>query len=393
MADKMVLAGSLKFIGLSDLFQILGGNNSSGVLVVRSQYAPNPGQIYFLKGDPIHAIAGPLKGIDALYSLFGWLVGTFEFNEEAVQVAKTIKQSRMEIVLDALRMFDDGEIKKVGPPSVDEDVAQVGGSTSQGGKSGIQVIKGPLVDYSFVLKEETFPDGATIVEEGKHGKWMWVIFEGEVRVSRELENGPLTISMLGKGSFIGTFEALLFGEYARNATVTTVGDVRLCLLDTERLFEIYSSLSSDFKIILMSLSGRLKNISNRAVDIFSKKDILKGVIKDKEVILKKGSSKEDLFKITKGEAYMIGQTRKGDLPVLTLKKNDIFGYLPFIDMGHEPLSASIIASKDLKVENLDLPGLQKEYDNLSATFRNLIFNMATCISVTTRLAYQWHERK
>jgi len=51
-----------------------------------------------------------------------------------------------------------------------------------------------------------------------------------------------------------------------------------------------------------------------------------------------------------------------------------------------------MASKDLKVDNLDITGLQKEYDSLSTTFRNLIFNVATCVSVTTRFVYQLYER-
>ena len=391
MSRKTALGGSLNFIGLADVFQILGGNGSTGVLVVRSQYAPNPGYIYFEKGNPINAASGSLKGINALYTLFGWLEGVFEFKEEEIHTNATIKQGRMEIVLDALRMLDDGEIKKVGPASL-EDTTRGKGDPATDGKSGMPVIKGPFVDYSCVLKEEEYPDGKNIVEEGKHGKWMWVIFEGTVRVSRKTPEGSLPVSMLGKGSFIGTFDALLFGEYARNATVEAVGDVRLCLLDMERLFEEYSVLSPVFKKLLLHLNRRLKQTTDRVVDLNTKKVEIKDLIKDKEVILKKGSSDEYMFKVTEGEACVVGHTRKGALPILTLKEDDLFGYLPFIDMGHEPQSASVLATKDMKVEKLDTASLQKEYDGLSTTFRNMIFNLTTCISVTTRLAYRLYER-
>ena len=387
-----VLAGSLKFITLADIFQILGGNNSSGVLSIKSQYTPNPGVIYFSDGNPVNATTGGLKGIDALYALFGWIEGSFEFREEEIHVGKVIKQSRMEIVLDALRMLDDGDIPTVGPVSFDADAVS-GKGAAQDKKSGSSVIKGPLVDYSYVLEEETYPDGKEIVKEGTHGKWMWVIFEGTASVSRELETGPITIAMLGEGSFIGTFEALLFGSYTRTATVTAVGDVRLCLLDSERLFETYSSFSSGFKDLLLSMNSRLKGVSDRVVELYSDAEKKPFDVEGKDILIKKGANHEDLLKIVEGEAYIVGHTKKNTFPILKLKKNDVFGHFPFMDMGHEPGGASVLASKDLTTEKLDLNALQQEYDKASATFRNLIFNVATSISATTRLAYHLLEKK
>ena len=42
MSDKIALSGKLSFISLADLFQLLGGNSSTGVLKIFSKYAPNP---------------------------------------------------------------------------------------------------------------------------------------------------------------------------------------------------------------------------------------------------------------------------------------------------------------------------------------------------------------
>ena len=55
MDSKSVFAGALSFIGLADIFQTLGGNNSNGRLQIKNQYAPNPGVIYFEDGNPINA--------------------------------------------------------------------------------------------------------------------------------------------------------------------------------------------------------------------------------------------------------------------------------------------------------------------------------------------------
>ena len=53
MLDNVVLAGSLKFLALGDIMQLLGANSSSGVLRLISRYAAEPGFIYFDNGNPV----------------------------------------------------------------------------------------------------------------------------------------------------------------------------------------------------------------------------------------------------------------------------------------------------------------------------------------------------
>ena len=43
-----------------------------------------------------------------MFSLFGWTEGRFEFTQEPVACERTIKKGRMEIILDGLRLLDDG---------------------------------------------------------------------------------------------------------------------------------------------------------------------------------------------------------------------------------------------------------------------------------------------
>jgi len=386
-------AGNLSFISLADLFQILGGNNSTGVMHITSQYVPKPGLIYFLNGDPINATSGPLSGLDAIYALFGWIEGKFEFYEEEVQIGHVIKKNRMEILLDAMRMLDDGLIKKVGPPSFDEAVSVESNKIESGKKGAPQLIKGPLVDYSHVLDEEEYHVGEKIATAGGHGKWIWIILNGSVSVSREIANGPMNIANLGEGCFLGGFTVLPFTEYTRSVTITALEDVRLGLMDTEFLYRDFMSLSQDFRKILLSLDGRLRKITDRAVELFRKEDKIKGFTKNKKVIIEKGSSKQEAFSIIKGETYVVGQTQKVYLPLLTLEKDEVFGYTPFADMGHEPRSALVLASKDLEVHKLDSESLQKEYEHLSGTFRNIIYHACTCIFRTTKLAYHLYEVK
>jgi TonB family protein len=116
MTDHKLLSGSLRRVSLADVFNLLGGNNFSGILNLRSQYSEYMGIIYFLNGNPINGYYGDLKGLDAIYALFGWTDGNYEFYEQALtQIETVIKQSRMQIVLNALRMLDDGELVQIGP--------------------------------------------------------------------------------------------------------------------------------------------------------------------------------------------------------------------------------------------------------------------------------------
>ncbi len=393
MDGNAVLAGDLKFISLADVFQILGGNNSTGTLHVTSQHASAPGLIHFFNGNPINGAAGPSHGIDAIYALFGWAEGSFQFQEENVRVERVVNSSRMEIVLDALRMLDDGVIKKVGRTTSDNVPAVEGGGAEENRRDAMPVIKGPMVDYMYVMDEEEFHDGEKIVTEGGHGNWIWAILEGMVKITRETSDGLITLARLGEGCFIGALASFLLRGHVRSATVTAVGNVQLGVLDTQRLSGEYASLSSDFRALLLSLDGRLRKVTDRAVDLSMNTYKTNGFTKDKKLVLKEGSAKKELYTIKEGEAYVIRHTSQGYLPLLTFEEGDVFGYVPFLDVGHEPRRASVLASKDLKVSRLDSEGLQKEYDQLSGTFRRLIDSVTTCVSLTTRLACHLREQE
>ena len=115
MNNTVSLSGSLDFLNLGELLNLLGTNGSSGVLHVKSNYSSESGLVYLDKGNPINAVNGSLTGLDAVFSLFGWTDGQFEFVQEDVSCEKEITKSRMEIILDGLRLLDEGKIEKLGP--------------------------------------------------------------------------------------------------------------------------------------------------------------------------------------------------------------------------------------------------------------------------------------
>jgi hypothetical protein len=393
MSGKAVLEGTLGFISLPELFQILGGNKSTGTLRLMSPYASNPGIIYFVNGNPVNGGNNQLRGIEAVYSLFGWNEGKFEFIQGKVQVDRAIKNSRMEIVLDALRMLDDGAIQRLGvPPALESVPPGKQREGSAGKESRLPVVKGGMVDYLCIVDEEEYHDGRVVVKEGSHGKWIWVVLEGTVRVSKDTPRGNITLARLGEGSYIGSFTSLLFQDMARSATATAEGDTRLGLLDTQRLAEEFRVLPNIFRTILVSLDRRMKAMTDRAVEGFMKKPPIK-LPKGCEVLLPAGSAREEAFIVQDGEAYLVGQVEKETFPLMILKRDDVFGNLPLMDIGHEPRKAFIAAPKGIKVKKIDMREIKEAYDQLTTTMRSMILNVSTSISLTTRLAYTLSKDK
>jgi len=386
MRDSVVLAGSLSFLALGDIMQLLGANGSTGVLRLISRYAAEPGFIYFENGNPINAACGSTTGLEAVFELFGWTDGEFEFNKENVLTQRVITKSRMGIILEGLKMVDDGQIKRVGPG------AAVRKQAAGGSPDAIPIVKGPMVDYMYVADEEDFFDGEYIVEEGKHGSWIWVILEGVVEIVRETPEGQLPIVRLGDGSFIGSLASFLIQGHIRTATAVAVGNVQLGVLDSQRLAQEFAKLTPEFRGLLISLDKRLKQLNERVIELRQKKLSPEAYMDNKKPVMKQGATEEELYVIREGSGSIVRYDDIGQIPLVQLFKGDYFGSIPFLDLGHEPEFASVLANKDLKVRKAELAQLQKEYNNLSTTFKNFIDNVSSCISVSTRVVCNYYQK-
>ena len=388
MTDNIVFSGSLMFLSLADVFQLLGGNNCTGKLTLRSKFSTDMGIIYFAGGNPIKAYWGKLKGLEAIYGMFGWTDGKYDFSEEEyTQTEHNVHKNMMEIVLDAARLLDDGKIAKVGPDHLyrlDVDETDSEGMAIE----YLQPLKGPPVDYLYVTGDYVYPDGTTIVKEGEYGKWLWAVSEGTVKIIRETSKGTVTLARLGEGCFIGTIRSLIYGgDYGRSATAIAEGNVHLSILDTEILHREYFVQAENFRKILLSLDNRLRPINDNAVQAYigdySKK------LSDDKILDERFQNNTDLFIIRDGTADIISKGPKGeDVHLLSLGVDDVFGRIPFMAFGHEPLAACVMTSTPFEADILDSRALQREYDNLSHTFRNFVFGTATNISMTTKLFYQ-----
>ena len=387
MSGDVAFAGNLSFLNLGELLQLLGTTGSSGTVSIHNAHAAQPGFIYIDKGNPINAANGSRTGIDALFPLFGWLDGQFEFIQENVTCEKTITKSRMEIILDGLRMLDEGQVEIMGPATAGTK------PTDTAAKSGsLPLIKGPLVDYSYVVDEESFYDGDEIVQEGNHGNWIWVILEGIAEIVKETPKGALSLLRIGDGAFLGSIASLLKADNVRSATVTAAGNIQLGMLDSQLITSELANRSLDYREFIRAFDIRLKRVTSMAVDIYAQDKTVAKLIEGQKPLLKQGQGDDRLFKITSGNAIVARETDDGIVPLAHLEKGDFLGHVPFLDMGNEPQAASVFASPNLKLTPLDPKALQKDHEKLSSTLQNILAQLATTISVTTLIACNYHKK-
>jgi CRP-like cAMP-binding protein len=386
MRENVVLAGGLKFLALGDIMQLLGANSSTGVLRLISRYAQEPGFIYFENGNPINASCGKKVGLEAVYTLFGWTDGEFEFSKENIASQRVITKSRMGIILEGLKMVDDGQIKKVGPNALNRQEAAFNDPDA------VPIVKGPLVDYMYVADEEDFFDGEYIVEEGKHGSWIWVILEGVVEIVRETPDGALPIVRLGDGSFIGSLSSFLIQGHIRTATAVAIGNVQLGVLDSQRLAQEFARLTPEFRGLLLSIDKRLKQLNERAIEFQQGKARTTDFLENKKPILAQGTRDDNLYIVREGIASVVRHEEFGRVPLAQLYKGDFFGNIPFLDMGQEPDFASILAGGDFKVRKIDPTQLREEYNQLSTTLKNFVDNVATCVNVSTKVVCNYQKK-
>lgn len=386
MSKAVAFSGQLEFLSLGELLQIIGNNGGTGVLRIMSKYAQGSGSIFVNKGDMVDAVNGDKTGLEALFSLFGWTEGEFTFSQEVIDKKNVINKNRMEIILDGARLVDDGKVETLGPVTFKENAPDGSGDKS------LPLIKGPFVDYMYVVDEEEFYEGDEIVIEGNYGNWMWVILEGVIEISKQTPEGPLDILRLSDGAYVGSIASFLTESSMRTATAKAVTRVQLGMLDSQLLANEYAAMSQELRDVVKSLDKRLHKVTDSVVQIATGNATAETFAGDKKAVIDQGKNEERVFMINHGQVAIARKTECGYVPLLELGKGDFFGHIPFLKMGHEPHAAAVFASQDLKISPIDVDGLVAEHESLPNSFRHIIENLATCISVTTMIACE-HQTK
>jgi CRP-like cAMP-binding protein len=294
----------------------------------------------------------------------------------------------MGIILEGLKLKDDGKIETIGPDSLPGVSQPLGPSGEE-----IPLVKGPLVDYMYVVDEEDFFDGEPIVEEGRHGNWIWVILEGVVEIAKETSTGTLPIIRLGSGCFIGSLATFLVHGNIRAASVMAVGNVQLGVLDSQRLAQEYAGLPRAFRHLLVSLDRRLKATTTRVMAVRTGNQLVNPNLGDLQPLVAQSDDCEEMLQVIRSGDVWVHRDAPKPLTLAKLGRDDFFGHLPFLHLRQEPEFAGIYAEGGVETESVPVAPLKKAYAEMSLTFKNIVDNVAACVSVTTEMLSAFTDQR
>jgi CRP-like cAMP-binding protein len=118
--------------------------------------------------------------------------------------------------------------------------------------------------------------GEAVFREGEMGSELFLILEGSVRVVSEVELEAHRriqpgLCDLQAGSLFG--ELALFDQGPRSATVVTVGESELVVIDGERLLQFFEANPeigyNILKKLLIVMVGRLRSTNKKLVTLFA----------------------------------------------------------------------------------------------------------------------------
>jgi CRP-like cAMP-binding protein len=245
----------------------------------------------------------------------------------------------------------------------------------------------------YVLDEEDFFDGEFIVEEGRHGNWIWVILEGVVEVLKDTQKGPLAIIRISDGGFIGSLSSFSIHGNMRGASAVAIGNVQLGVIDSQRLAQEHARLSLDMRRLISSLDRRLKQVTAKTVDYFVSQAAVHPKQRGMKLLIEQGSENNSLTIILQGSASIIRTTGDGWVHLGDLAEGDFIGVVPFLGLDHEPESASVWVTADFKAEPFDAGIFVKEYQSVSTTLRNIVDHVAHCIAVSSTVACGYQKKQ
>jgi CRP/FNR family cyclic AMP-dependent transcriptional regulator len=102
--------------------------------------------------------------------------------------------------------------------------------------------------------EITVREGRDLVREGEHGRELYVVVSGSVRVVRK----GRTVARMGPGDFFG--ELALVSGAPRSATVTTESETTVMVLDPRRFDVVMDREPRVAKAVMAAMADRLRAV-------------------------------------------------------------------------------------------------------------------------------------
>jgi CRP/FNR family transcriptional regulator/CRP/FNR family cyclic AMP-dependent transcriptional regulator len=120
-----------------------------------------------------------------------------------------------------------------------------------------------LEQLASLLIERRFPTNKTIVEEGLGGDYMYVLREGQVKVTKLSADGREKIlELLEAGDFFGEMSLLDSGP--RSATVKTMREARVLALSRNDFLSLLRRSPDLAMAVIQELTRRLRHVDEQA---------------------------------------------------------------------------------------------------------------------------------
>ncbi len=191
-----------------------------------------------------------------------------------------------------------------------------------------------------------------VVREGQPGTSVYILLEGEVRVSRQTADGPQELARLGGGALFG--EMAVLTDKPRQATVVTTQPSELFEIDKPSLEAVAAEHPQVTEDIVRFARRRLlfnvmaTSMLFKPLERAERFDILKQfepvIIDAGATVITDGQRPDGLYVIVEGEVEVSKIDDGGDRVVLAyLKSGDVFGEISALE--DQPATADVRAAE------------------------------------------------
>jgi CRP-like cAMP-binding protein len=135
-----------------------------------------------------------------------------------------------------------------------------------------------------------FPNGHVLFRDGEHGKEMFVIQSGKVRIAKKVRDTETTLAILGAGEFFG--EMSILNDKPRSADAIVEEEAKLLVIDP-KTFEAMIRGNAEIAIrMIKRLAARLQEADTQIENLLLK-DHNSRVVHFLTSMAKKGKQEQD----------------------------------------------------------------------------------------------------
>lgn len=117
-----------------------------------------------------------------------------------------------------------------------------------------------LAHLASIMEEQVWPKGTVLFREGDKAEYFYVIYKGQVRISKMVGGfGEEALAILKEGSYFGEME-LIDASLARAAQATAHDD---CILQAFKVGDFHQLLSADHELALAVSWSFVRTLSER----------------------------------------------------------------------------------------------------------------------------------